>query len=128
MVPLEQVKMPERNAENISYIGPLTREEAIGLDVNLSMANKYQLLDREQYWIKRLKTLHPQGLNMRTEIGPPIPFTIKFSDTAPAIANMVNRLHLKLKSYHCGFRRNTVVTAFKRNKNLKDYLVAASLN
>ena len=128
VVPLEQVKLPERDAENVSYIGPLTREEAMSLDVKLGMTNKYLLLDREHYWITRLKTLYPQGLNMRTEVGPPIPFTIKFSDVAPAIANMANNLYLKLKSFHYGFRTNTVVTAFKRNKNLKDYLVSASLH
>ena len=33
--------------------------------------NQYHLLTREQDWIKRLKTLGPHGLNLRTEIATP---------------------------------------------------------
>ena len=89
------------------------------------MTNNYHLLDSEHHWI-RLKTLTPNGLNLRTEVSSPIPL-LTISDSACIIAKMVNEVHLDLKSYHYGFRRSTMVTAFKRNKNLKDYLVSASL-
>ena len=40
------------------------------------------LLQREQYWIKKIKTIAPFGLNKRREIPPPIPFALQFSDQA----------------------------------------------
>ena len=129
VVPLEKLQRIEnfRPKGKENYIGPLTREEAITLSVDYSMTNNHHLLDREHHWITRLKTLTPNGLNLRTEVSSPIPLRITFSDSACIIAKMVKEVHLDLKSYHHGFRRNTMVTAFKRNKNLKDYLVSASL-
>ena len=50
-----------------NYIWSLTREEVITLSVGYSMTNNYHLLDREHHWITLLKTLTPNGLNLRTE-------------------------------------------------------------
>ena len=128
-MPLEKNVTPEQNRPKgkDNYIGPLTKRETDSLGTAWHMANKCRLLDREQYWITRLKTLNPTGLNLRTEVGPPIPLVITFNDSTPIIAKMVNKVHLKLKSDHWGFGRNTMVTAFKRNRNLQDLLVSASL-
>ena len=47
------------------------------------------LLQMEQYWIKKLKTIAPFGLKKRREIPPPIPFALQFSDQAADIKNLL---------------------------------------
>lgn len=84
---------------------------------------------REQFWMKKLNTLSPLGLNIRTEIPPPIPFTIRFNDQASSIVKIVKAAHEKIQSRGGNiFRKRQVVVAFKKNRNLKDILVKAKLD
>ena len=48
----------------------------------LDSSDETRLFQREQSWMKRLKTLAPHGLNKRQELPPPIPFCMKFNDQA----------------------------------------------
>ena len=89
--------------------------------------NEDRLIDREHQWINKLKTLNPNGLNLRTEMGPPIPLTTLFCDFAPMLSKLVGKLHFDLKTKYAYFRRHNMITAYRRNKNLKDMLVSASL-
>ena len=72
VIPLEKVKEKEHNPEiwNDNHNLPLTGEETMIERLKIVKADQYHLLTREQYWIKRLKTLSPHGLNLRTEIAP----------------------------------------------------------
>ena len=95
----------------------------------LDNSDQVKFLQREQFWIKRLKTLAPHGLNKRQELPPPIPFTIKFNDQACDIARLVKTAFQKIqeRSGHV-FWRSQIVTAYKRNPNLSDFLVRAIIN
>ena len=94
----------------------------------LDRVNILALLQREQYWIKKnLKTIAPFGLNERREIPPPIPFALHFSDQAGAINKLVTTFYEKFRLQRFGmFLRYQFVSAYKRNKNLKDMLISAS--
>lgn len=86
------------------------------------------LLQREQFWIRKLNTMTPYGLNKRNELPPPIPFSTKFSDQAGEINTLVKTFYDKIQLNKFGtFRKYHFVSAYKRNKNIKDHLVSASL-
>ena len=85
------------------------------------------LLQRKQYWIKKLKTIAPFGLHKRREIPPPIPFALQFSDQAADINKLVETFYENFRLQRFGtFLRYQFVFAYKRNKNLKDMLISAS--
>ena len=93
-----------------------------------SMKELTAILECEQYWTKKLKTLMPLGMNLRKELPPPITFIIKYSDQAGKISKLIKEFYDQLKSDLAGyFMKYKLVTGFKRNKNLKDYLVHAKL-
>ena len=62
----------------------------------LDNADQVKFFQREQFWIKRLKTLTPHGLNKKQELPPPIP-SIKFSDQAWYIAKLVKTSFEKIQ-------------------------------
>ena len=116
---------------NFSVI-PLEQVEREDLDEFMGLYSIKDLLRlsiREQHWMAKLKTLMPKGLNIRKDYPPPIPFVIQYSDQASEIAKLVKHFYGEIRGkYFCGpFVKFNLVTAFKRNKNLKDYLVHAKL-
>ena len=60
---------------------------------------------REQFWIKRLKTLTPHGLNIGRELNRLIPFSMIFSDQACDIA----KLYL-LKQPVKGYKKDSAIS------------------
>ena len=73
------------------------------------------------------KTIAPFGLNKRREIPPPIPFALQFSDQAADINKLVKTFYEKFRLQRFGtFLRHQFVSAYNRNKNLKDMLTSAS--
>ena len=95
----------------------------------LDNTDEVQLIQKEQYWIKKLNTLTPNGLNIRKELPPPIPFSITFSDQSYDIARFVKTTYHKIQDRkHQLLRRLQMITSHKRNPNLKDLLVTAKLN
>ena len=95
----------------------------------LDNTDQVKFFQREQSWIKRLKTLTPHGLNKRQELPPPIPFTIKFSDQACDIAKLVKTAFERIQERSgAAYWRSQIVTAYKRNPNLGDFLVRAKIN
>ena len=95
----------------------------------LDNGDQVRLFQREQFWMKRLKTITPHGLNKRKELPPPIPFCLKFSDQAYDIAKLVKTCFERIqeRSGHV-YWRSQIVMAYKRNPNLGDFLVRAKLN
>ena len=63
------------------------------------------------------------------DMTPTITFVIQYSDQAGKISKLVKNFYEDIRSkYFCGyFTKYNLVTAFKRNKNKKDYLVHAKL-
>ena len=117
--------------ENLSVIPveQVPREDLDELMGLYSIKDILQLYIREQHWMAKLKTLMPQGLNKRRDLPPPIPFVIQYNDQSGKISKLVKNFYEDIRSkYFCGyFTKYNLVTAFKRNKNLKDYLVHAKL-
>jgi hypothetical protein len=85
-------------------------------------------LEREQFWINKLKTIAPHGLNKQNELPPAIPFIPKFSDQAGKLARLANTSFHKIRNNLPGpFYRARFLSANSRNKNLKDLLVRTAL-
>ena len=111
ITPLEHVqrKIPD------TFMGLLDRVDILAL------------LQREQYWIKKLNIIAPFGLNKRREIPHPFPLDRQLSDQAADINKLVKTFYEKLGLQRFGpFLRYQFVSAYKRNKNLKDMLISAS--
>ena len=85
-------------------------------------------MEREQFWMKKLKTRDPWGMNKKTELPPPIPFIIPHSDQAYRVSQKVRVMYEKLKVKFIGvFGRTRFITAYRKNRNLKDILVSTKL-
>ena len=82
VVPLEHVSRP-RSIPN-----------SLGL---LPLSDMLPLLRREQYWINKLKTQTPSGLNKRNELPPPIPFILKYNDQAGKITQIIKQNYDELQ-------------------------------
>lgn len=114
IIPLE--KVPRMIPEAYTFMGMLDNSDEV------------RLYRREQFWMKRLKTLTPHGLNKRQELPPPIPFCMKYSDQAYTIAKLVKTTFDKIQERSAQiYWRTQIVTAYKRNRNLYDFLVNAKL-
>jgi hypothetical protein len=79
------------------------------------MENTIRLYQREKAWMRRLKTLNPQGLNRR-ELPPPIPFCMTFNDQAYEIAKLVKTTYLRIQEQLLS--KSQIVSAYRRNRNL----------
>ena len=115
VIPVE--KVPRMIPEEYTFLGLLDN------------ADQVRLYQREQFWMKRLRTLAPHGLNKRNELPPPIPFCMKFNDQAYIMAKLVKTTfdRIQERSGHI-YHRSQIVTAYKRNRNLRDFLVKAKVN
>lgn len=122
VIPLERVI---RQGPHPDTVDEGDRLSTLRRKVALDHENKFHLLTREQNWIRRLKTLHPKGLNVRRELGPPIPLVLLFSDYAPNVSKHARLVFEKLRKHSTDFWPYSMVTAYRRNPNLKDLLVSA---
>jgi len=85
-------------------------------------------MERELYWICKLNTKSPNGLNKKDELPPPITFIPKFSDQAGKLTQIAKTSFAKIKQTFPGpYFRARFLGASSRNKNLKDILVRTSL-
>ncbi len=95
----------------------------------MDCADEIKLLQKEQLWIHRFNTLIPNGLNKRQEIPPPIPFVFMYNDKASDIANLVKEIYEKIQERGGNtFPRIQLVTAYKKNANLRDLIVRSKLD
>lgn len=87
--------------------------------------NKSMRLDRERFWTQKLQTFEPHGLNKipRPLERPVMPFVIPFSDSAIEISKIARDTFEQLKAIFPTKFPQTFVTAFSKNKSLKDTLV-----
>ena len=112
IVPLEHVP---RDIQN-TFMDLIAREDI------------YKLSKREQFWIKKLNTMIPFGLNKRQDVPPPIPFIHMFNDHSGKINQIVKKFFNEFAVKYMGcYHSYQVVTANKRNKNLKDSLVSSTI-
>ena len=81
----------------------------------------------ESKWITRLKTRQPGGLNIREDSFDIIPFVIRFSHQGKTIAKLAKATYKLLQSAYPDIYTPRFITAFSKNKNLKDMLVSTKL-
>jgi GIY-YIG catalytic domain len=84
---------------------------------------KEYLTKRENYWIKKLKTLNPWGLNLQEEAELVIPFVITFNSKANQVAKWIRNGYASIQDKYPRVFRYKLVTGYRRNKNLCDILI-----
>jgi hypothetical protein len=96
-------------------------------DQGSNAENKNERLDREAFWIKKLKTYHPLGLNASTSQNSNaiLPFAIQFSSTAAMATKIAKSKYKDIQEEFPEAFRHTFITAYRRNKNLKDFLCSS---
>ena len=82
--------------------------------------------EREVWWIERLNTARPAGLNIHNGSGI-TPFVVQFNSTANKASKIVRTHYNHLqKEFPHVFKQNMIV-AYAKNKNLNDILVSSKL-
>ena len=87
-------------------------------------------LDLEQFFIQKLRTYQPYGLNIATrrfDDIPNIPFIVPYSGLASMAGGVVRKHYKKLQETLPEVFSHSVVTVYSRNKNLKDCLVSSQM-
>ena len=107
---------------------PINLDDSLFKTLDILKENHLLRLEREQYWMERLETKAPNGINKRKDLPDPMPFIIKYSDSAGHVMQVVKQFyqHLKLELPSIFFKRK-LVTAYRKNKSLKDILVSATV-
>ena len=90
-------------------------------------ANKKLRLERENFWIRKLKTYPPYGMNSGANANSEsiMPLTIKYSSTAKVASHKIRSLFTQLKETLPAAFGHKFITAYERNKNLKDFLCSS---
>lgn len=115
---------PNHNLEDC-YIIPIEQ-----LQVRFDKkANTAALRKREDFWIEQLNTVEPNGINVISQQPNQgiIPFVIPFSSTAPEVAKIARKYYDELQTIFSKTLKAKFVTAYCRNKNLKDSLVSSKI-
>ena len=91
---------------------------------------KQALSEIEDYFMTKMKTYAPYGLNLATKKqkdAPALHFIVPYSATATRAAQIVKRHYLKLQECMPLDFNLPLLTAYSRNKNLRDILVSAKI-
>lgn len=81
----------------------------------------------ETFFIRKLDTMTPNGMNLKLEDFGVLPFPIKFGHAGAQVAKLAREIYSELQEELPRHFKDKFVTAFKRNKNLKDMLVSSKL-
>ena len=81
------------------------------------------LTKRENYWIQKLQTLSPCGLNLQEETDDIIPLVITFNSKATQVAKWIRNGYASIQDKYPRVFRHKLVTGYRRNKNLCDILI-----
>ena len=89
--------------------------------------NKKKLLQRETYWINELNTIDPNGLNKKTSERRNINISMPYNHTSHKAYKLIRECFNNLKSKYPTVFNADLICAYKRNKNLGDFLVSSKL-
>lgn len=91
--------------------------------------NTEAIRKREDYFIELLNTVQPHGLNLISNQPTQgiIPLVIPYSSTATAVSKTVRKHYDELQAKFSKVFKSKLITAYCRNKNLKDSLVCSRL-
>ena len=85
-----------------------------------------QRLIREDFWIDKLNTLTPNGLNSH-KTHSIIPLVIQFNKTATKASSIIKKYYSEIQESLPRIYTDKIITAFSKNKNLTDILVPSKL-
>ena len=89
--------------------------------------DKEYRLERENHWIRKLETYDPYGLN--TGYNPSkdgiMPFVVRFSSSSAKASKAIQKIYRELQDIMPSVFNLKFVTAYERNKNLKDFLCSS---
>lgn len=85
-----------------------------------------QRLIREDFWIDKLNTLIPHGLNSH-KTNTIIPLVIQYNKTANTAANIIRKYYTELQNSLPHIYTDKLITAYSKNKNLTDTLIPSKL-
>ena len=95
--------------------------------------NLHQRLIREHWWIKEIQSSDPKGINLIDHETYPcpdfgiIPMIIPWSTTGNQLAKNIKMIYTHLAENHSFCFHQNLITAFSRNKNIKDRLVKSKM-
>ena len=81
----------------------------------------------ETFFIRKLDTMIPRGINLKLEDFGVLAFPIKFGHAGAQVAKLAREVYSDLQEEFPKHFKDKFVTAFKRNKNLADILVSSKL-
>ena len=89
--------------------------------------DKAYRLERENFWIKKLKTYPPWGLNTGYDHSKDgiIPFIVNFSKTSTKLCKEIKSIYSKIQETMPSVYPLKMITAYQRNKNIQDYLCSS---
>ena len=89
--------------------------------------NKALRLKREAYWIRQLGTQHPDGLDKRLPVKRIITFSLPYNQASGKALTHFRETFEAIRSQFPTKFTDDLICAFRRNKNIGDYLVSAKL-
>ncbi|XP_055959087.1 uncharacterized protein LOC130014223 [Patella vulgata] len=105
----------------------VTPKEKTKSDFETSEEIKTFRLTREKFWIDKLKTTAPLGLNIHTASAI-APFVVPFSATAASASKIIRKHYTDLQENHPKIFTQKLIIAYSKNKNLNDILVHSKLD
>ena len=90
---------------------------------SLSTGDSSKRLSRESFWIKKLKTLTPGGLNQKESNSGPLPLVLPYSARGIKLGREIKSAYQELLEVFPPLHVGELLCAFTKNKNLKDILV-----
>ena len=89
--------------------------------------DKDKRLERENYWIRKLQTYPPWGLNTGYDPSKDgiLPFVVKFSSSSKEASKFIHNIYSELQEQLPSIYPKRIITAYQKNKSLKDFLCSS---
>ena len=92
-----------------------------------AILEKTYRVNAESLWIKKYKTVIPNGLNTKPDLFGILPFVIQFSRKAKGVSKLTRSTYKEIQLEFPRIFTAKFITAYSRNKNLKEMLVSTRL-
>ena len=91
--------------------------------------NKINRLERENYWIEKLETYPPLGLNSgyNPDKDNPIPFVVTYGSAIAKSTRSIKSIYDEIQTLFPNSLKKSYITAYKRKRNLKDFLWSSQI-
>lgn len=108
---------------NDLYITPIVQMPDLGSKMKNSLARRKY----ESFFIKKLRTMSPDGMNEKLEEFGTLSFPIVYSNTGAKVTRLIRQTYETLQEEYPKHFKDKLVIAYKRNKNLSDKLISSKL-